>query len=434
MRLFPESEMSRPTVAAWTTGATPTGIWPWRRRAMTVDGAVSKRYFWNAADQLTAYTSYSTAVSAAYAYDSSGRRVRKVVWSGGVSDVTRFVWEGPRLLAELDGQGAPKRRYVYRGFTPLAMVEYGGGAPVPYFYVTDSLGTPWKLVDASGAVVWSASYKAFGEATVSGVVEQSLRFPGQYEDAESGLHYNYKRYYEPGAGRYLSVDPLRSGHEYAYAHANSLSYVDPTGEVIPLAVAGAIIGGGIDLMVQLIDNGGKLADVNLLSVGASAIAGASGVGLANAVSVLGKKFAWNAAQRVFLNAIGSALIGGGTSAGLDLAAGCEVNWLKAGFSSLLSGILGGAGSAFEEALSAFGKFADTILEEHALKTLGMNRAAAVNYAKPVLESGTKSVNTLGQTLQGAGTAGGVAISNSGAGVAYLTGFAEKLKSAFGLGE
>jgi RHS repeat-associated protein len=196
---------------------------------MTVDGAVSKRYFWNAADQLTAYTNHAAAVSATYAYDSSGRRVRKVVWSGGVSDVTRFVWEGPRLLAELDGQGAPKRRYVYRGFTPLAMVEYGGGAPVPYFYVTDALGTPWKLVDASGAVVWSASYKAFGEATVSGVVEQPLRFPGQYYDTESGLHYNYKRYYEPGAGRYFGRDALLEFNGFLYAYGNPFRFVDPTG-------------------------------------------------------------------------------------------------------------------------------------------------------------------------------------------------------------
>ncbi len=34
------------------------------------------------------------------------------------------------------------------------------------------------------------------------------RFPGHYFDAETGLHYNYFRDYEPQTGRYITVDPL----------------------------------------------------------------------------------------------------------------------------------------------------------------------------------------------------------------------------------
>ena len=39
-------------------------------------------------------------------------------------------------------------------------------------------------------------------------VGSSLRFAGQYFDAESGLHYNYHRYYDPATGRYLTPDPI----------------------------------------------------------------------------------------------------------------------------------------------------------------------------------------------------------------------------------
>jgi RHS repeat-associated protein len=36
----------------------------------------------------------------------------------------------------------------------------------------------------------------------------NLRFPGQYFDTETGLHYNYFRDYEPGVGRYVESDPI----------------------------------------------------------------------------------------------------------------------------------------------------------------------------------------------------------------------------------
>ncbi|UJP01597.1 MAG: hypothetical protein LZF64_12425, partial [Nitrosomonas sp.] len=33
--------------------------------------------------------------------------------------------------------------------------------------------------------------------------EYQPRFPGQYFDKETNLHYNYFRYYEPETGRYI---------------------------------------------------------------------------------------------------------------------------------------------------------------------------------------------------------------------------------------
>jgi RHS repeat-associated protein len=57
-------------------------------------------------------------------------------------------------------------------------------------------------------VVWSADYLPFGQADVTvETVENNLRFAGQYYDSETGLHYNYHRYYDPKLGRYLRADP-----------------------------------------------------------------------------------------------------------------------------------------------------------------------------------------------------------------------------------
>ncbi len=60
-----------------------------------------------------------------------------------------------------------------------------------------------------GAVIWSATYEAFGNAHIdTEMVVNNLRFPEQYFDAETGLHYNFQRYYEPVTGRYVCADPM----------------------------------------------------------------------------------------------------------------------------------------------------------------------------------------------------------------------------------
>jgi uncharacterized protein RhaS with RHS repeats len=73
-----------------------------------------------------------------------------------------------------------------------------GGEGRVYHYHTDPTGTPREVTDADGQVVWRASYASWGKvranlATVEGF-GQPLRLPGQYHDAESGLHYNLFRY------------------------------------------------------------------------------------------------------------------------------------------------------------------------------------------------------------------------------------------------
>lgn len=101
--------------------------------------------------------------------------------------------------------------------------------------INDHLGTPQMLIDENKNVVWQAEYDEFGKANI--LVEQvefNQRFPGQYYDKETGLHYNYYRDYDPSLGRYVQSDPIGLGggiNTYGYVLQNPLMYSDPSGLV-----------------------------------------------------------------------------------------------------------------------------------------------------------------------------------------------------------
>lgn len=74
----------------------------------------------------------------------------------------------------------------------------------------DLIGTPRELVDEHGDIAWRADSTAWGATAWvrGGTTYTPLRFPGQYLDPETGLHYNHFRHYDPETARYLTVDPL----------------------------------------------------------------------------------------------------------------------------------------------------------------------------------------------------------------------------------
>lgn len=193
-------------------------------------GAEQTKYIYNASNRLAQIKDNDDAEIATYQYDPFGRRISKEV--SGTKTWFHYTQQG--LAGEYTQTGDLIRAYGYIpqamwGTDPLYLKKDGKY----YYYLNDSNGTTQKLVTGGGAVVWDAKYSAFGQISVGmNQIENPLRMAGQYEDKESGLYYNYHRYYDPSIGRYVTSDPigLRGGiNTYAYVGGNPIRYIDPYG-------------------------------------------------------------------------------------------------------------------------------------------------------------------------------------------------------------
>jgi RHS repeat-associated protein len=219
------------------------------------DGTNAATLVWDNSNRLTQYVdglSPSTPTTN-YFYDPFGRRIRKRVDAGPNQGTTDFVWDGDRLLAEYQGTVRNKRYEYGLGYAPIR-VDLGSG--VMWDVHVDHLDTPKVLTNSSRAIAWRASYEAFGKSNVivGAASEMNIRFPGQYFDAETGLHYNRFRYYDPGVGRYISADPIGQdggANLYTYAANNPVNSVDPTGEITVRDVANFSAGFGDSLLLGI---------------------------------------------------------------------------------------------------------------------------------------------------------------------------------------
>jgi RHS repeat-associated protein len=209
-----------------------------------------------------------------FAYDPLGRRIEKTyrgkstrwIWDGNVplhewitlsdealardgapiatsAELAIAIAKREALLARRSAQGPPEEAPTLEGtaespitwlfepesFSPLAKLV----ADERYSIVTDHLGTPRAMFDERGRESWAAETDTYGRLSdVKGLRGACpFRFPGQYEDAETGFYYNRFRYYDPEAGGYVSQDPIGlagGGNVYRYP-GDPLWQLDPTG-------------------------------------------------------------------------------------------------------------------------------------------------------------------------------------------------------------
>ncbi|MFH7338156.1 putative T7SS-secreted protein [Streptomyces sp. KHY 26] len=193
-------------------------------------------YQWDAEDRLVSVTT-PDGTHWRYTYDPLGRRTAKLrLAPDGETILERvtFTWDGTTLCEQTTTSpqlpNPVTLTWDHQGLRPLAQTERITAADAPqeeidsrfFAIVTDLVGTPHELLDEQGDIAWHTRSTLWGKTAwnTNATAYTPLRFPGQYYDPETGLHYNYFRHYDPETGRYLSQDPFGLGPA-----PNAVSYI-----------------------------------------------------------------------------------------------------------------------------------------------------------------------------------------------------------------
>ena len=206
---------------------------------LTSDGTY--KYLWNSLGQLAELRKPDDTLIASYYYDHQNLRTRKVTTAAAPQGAGKTFYhydQQGHLIAETTPGNQPQTTYIWNGDVLTGLIVHQPQRTV-YTVQTDHLGSSFQVRTLDGTVVWRWESEAFGKTAPNedadgdgNKLTLNLRFPGQYYDRESGLHYNWNRYYSPRLGRYLSPDPIGlSGglNGYGYANQNPLSFTDPLG-------------------------------------------------------------------------------------------------------------------------------------------------------------------------------------------------------------
>jgi RHS repeat-associated protein len=212
-------------------------------RLASTTGPTAKTFTYDAAGNVTSDNIHS------YGYDDRGRVVS--VDSGAVtyqhngqgqrvkkddgSTITLFAYdEAGQLIGEYDATGNAIQETVWFNGAPVAVLVGSN----KYYVHTDHVGTP-RAITNGNTVIWRWESDPFGSTAPQEDPDgdltdfvYNLRFPGQYYDAETGLHFNYFRTYDPSTGRYLTSDPigLDGGlNTYGYVDGNPVVNSDSFG-------------------------------------------------------------------------------------------------------------------------------------------------------------------------------------------------------------
>jgi RHS repeat-associated protein len=194
-----------------------------------VDTNGTTQYGWDFENRLSQVTLPGTGGTVSFKYDPLGRRIQKSFTQSGATD---YLYDGNNLLEEVDQSGNVLARYSQGANIDEPLAELRSGTTT--YYEADGLGSVTALTNASGAIAGTYTYDSFGKLTAStGSVVNPFQYTARDFDPETGLRYYRARYYDPGAGRFISEDPARYNSNqvnfYSYVGNSPLINFDPTG-------------------------------------------------------------------------------------------------------------------------------------------------------------------------------------------------------------
>lgn len=203
------------------------------------------RYTWDDDDQLVVVVTPDRGTWA-YQYDPLGRRIAKqrLGADGEVAEQVEFAWDETRIAEQVSVGTDGARRSITWDWEPgtwrlAAQTERSWGpgddqAEIDrrfFAIVADLADEPDQFITPDGEIIRVPDADIWGRQLTAAARPSPLGKPGQYHDDETGLAYNYFRYYDPQTGRYLTADPLGldpSPNQYGYV-LNPLAWIDPFG-------------------------------------------------------------------------------------------------------------------------------------------------------------------------------------------------------------
>ena len=171
-----------------------------------------------------------------YKYNFQNLRVSRNTSYGGINRNYRYIYNYKgQLIGETGANSATiETTYIWLHDQMVGFVRGG----LLYYVINDHLGRPETIYrrnsDGTSQQIWVARNLAFTrDVAYNGIGSDfNIGFPGQYYDKESGLWYNWHRYYDANLGRYIQSDPIGLGggiNTYAYAESNPILNTDPFG-------------------------------------------------------------------------------------------------------------------------------------------------------------------------------------------------------------
>jgi RHS repeat-associated protein len=202
-----------------------------RMSTATVGGVLKGTYTYNGLEQLAIRVTSNMTPSGTthFIHDLAGNVIAETAGggaTGATGTVREYIW-----LPE--GEITPTFASRAQVDRPLAVVNAVNTTPVTWFVHVDHLARPIKMTSTTKASVWDAVWQPWGSAhTITGTAVLDARFPGQWFQLETGLHYNWNRTYDPSIGRYTQADPLGfvdGPSVYGYARGAPTLVVDQDG-------------------------------------------------------------------------------------------------------------------------------------------------------------------------------------------------------------
>lgn len=212
--------------------STPSGNYTYDNNGSRKSDPSGAQYSWDYENRLTQVILAGTGGTVTFKYDPFGRRAQKAFTQNGITTTTNYLYDGDDLLEELDGSGNVLSRYTQGPGVDQPLSELRSGTTS--YYEQDGLGSVTSLSSPAAALVNTYTYDSFGKLiTSTGVVTNPFQYAAREADTETGLYYYRARYYDPGAGRLLSEDPLgfdAGTNFYEYVDNDPIAVRDPFGQ------------------------------------------------------------------------------------------------------------------------------------------------------------------------------------------------------------